>query len=214
MKFERTLVFEPYILEAIHGARLSYGSNEKSDSYILPRDDGTLWLHIGPEDEKFIRNRVLAGVSGEDKLLRTIPVSVFITAPIKFWVELDTYRIGTTRQSSSLMHRLATKGEFTPDDFEVRDPGSPRFRRMLNDLNEAYREWLDAGGRRNDKYVEWTDWQDLVPRSYLYKSHWYGSYANLRNIYFQRRNHRMKQWKEFVSWIQELPHSWIITAEK
>lgn len=217
MDFKHTIMDERFISEAIYGARLSYGNNAKSDSELIP---GALngashsYCLIGPDDRRFLEARLGAGISGEDKFLRTIPVSVVITAPLKWWVELDTYKIGTVRQSASLMHRLSSKGAFTAKDFEVRNPYDPRFVRMLEDLNEAYQEWMEAGARRHDKYPEWTEWQDLIPRSYLYESHWTANYATLRNIYFQRRHHRMRLWQDFIGWMESLPHSWLLTYER
>ena len=209
MKFENTIIDERFILAAIHGARLSYGNGKNSDSELF---DGMLCM--GVEDTRFLQARLGAAVSGENKFLRTIPVSVVISAPMKFWTELDTYKIGTTRQSSSLMHRLASKGHFTIGDFDVLDKSDSTFLAMLASLNHGYDKWLETGSMRHDKNPVWTQWQDMIPRSYIYTSHWTANYAVLRGIYFQRRNHRMRQWQAFVEWINSLPHSWLITFEK
>ncbi len=211
MKIDRVLVYEPFIREAILGARLSYGSGGKSDSSLVGDT-----LIIGDDDRKLCR-KLLVGAIGEDKFLRSIPVSAHITAPLKFWVELDTYKVGTVRQSSSLMHRVASRAEFTKEDFEIEDEQwtEPRMQVMLANLNGAVQDWLNTtSGRRTDKWPEWTLWQDLVPRSFRYISHWYANYAVLSNIYYVRKNHRMSsQWRPFCQWIESLPHSWLITRE-
>lgn len=213
MKLEHTHVSQEFIIYAIWGARLSYGNQRNSDSTMgFGMDD--FELTVGSEDERFLKARLSASVQGENKFLRTIPVSVFITAPLKWWIELDTYKIGTVRQSSSLMHRLASKGRFTPDDFDVLDSADPAFLSILGALNAEYDHWIATGARRNDKYPEWTAWQDLIPRSFVYESHWFANYAVLRNIYGQRKNHRMAHWKTFLDWIDTLPHSWLITYQK
>lgn len=210
MQFKGTNVEQSFIKQAILGARLSYGNGKNSDSMLKMFE-----LHIGPEDERFLKARLNASAQGENKFLRVIPVSVFITAPLKWWVELDTYKVGTVRQSSSLMHRLASKGRFAPDDFDVLDSADPSFLAILDTLNAEYDKWIASGARRHDKYPEWTAWQDLIPRSFLYESHWIANYAVLRNIYFQRKDHRMVHWKKFLEWIENnLPHSWLITYQK
>lgn len=208
LEISRTIVDERFIQEAILGARLSYGNGKNSDSWFR----GSEFL-IGPEDQRFLQARLSSGVHGEDKFIRCIPVSFRINAPLKWWVELDTYKVGTTRQSSSLMHRLTSRGHFTVDDFAFRDPTAAHVQNILADLNRLYDLWMAQGPRRSDTQGEWTDWQDLIPRSYLYESQWVASYAVLRNIYFQRRNHRMGLWKVFLDRLDTLPHSWLISYE-
>jgi hypothetical protein len=205
LTINRWRVNQGYILDAISGSRLSYGSGGKSDSALDA--EGSLWL--GDVDRAFVEARIAAGVAGEDKLLRTIPVSAFITAPLRWWVELDTYKVGTVRQSSSLMHRLASRGHFTADDFTTTT--APQAVALVNELCAA---WLAAGGRRNHSSPEWVALQDAIPRGYLYTSHWCASYAVLRNIYAQRRHHRQGEWHAFCAWAASLPHGWMIAYQK
>lgn len=223
MQVTDTLIDPRSILAAIQGSRLSYGSNAKGDSHVdlvvaeqlLSRMPDVHYTFVmGEIDRKFCEQRIAAGVAGEDKFLRTIPVSCTIRAPLKWWVELDTYKVGTVRQSNSLMHRTKAKGLFTDDDFDVTDTfrASPYFRTMVDNLNAVTALWLESG-HRSDKWDVWTDWQDMVPRSYQYTSHWTANYAVLRLIYRVRKNHRMSsQWKPFCSWIESLPESWLITS--
>ena len=200
LEITRTLVHEPFIFEAIDGCRLSYGSNEKMDSL----DDNA--LVIGPVDRAFCEARLATQARGEDKFLRTIPVSVWLRAPLRWWVELDTYKVGTARQSSSLMHRMARDGELSADDFTTStDPA------LVVLANTKYYAWLQSGAKRNFTSREWLEFQDSIGRGFLYTSHWSASYAVLRNIYGQRRHHRMGEWRAFCVWVETLPHSWLIT---
>lgn len=215
ISFSRTLVDERFIYEAILGSRLSYGNGKNSDSmvfYVPEVDD--FRLNLGMEDRRFIEARLNSGVHGEDKLTRCIPVSVRIKAPLKLLVELDTYKVGTVRQSSSLMHRVASRGHFVVEDFAFRDPTADHVVNLIAEINRLYDLWIAEGPRRSDTQGEWTDWQDMIPRSYIYDSQWFTSYAVLRNIYFQRKNHRMGLWKDFLGWMEALPHSFIITHER
>jgi hypothetical protein len=209
IEFKRTLVYQPYILEAVLGARLSYGSGSLSDSYITEGDDiEPPAVIIGSEDQKLIRKLVRAG-GGEDKLLRCIPVSVVIKAPLRWWVDMDTYKVGTVKQSASLMHFLKRNGHFTAGQFtDTTDP------RLIDIANEKFDAWVAAGAKRNYTSKEWEELQDAISRGYLYTAQWFGSYAVLRNIYFQRRHHRQGEFREFCRWIEGLPQSWMITLEK
>ena len=186
-----------FILDAIRGGRLSYRSEGNSDSYL----DSYRRLILGEDDKRWIKDRFKARAVGETKFLRTIPISLFIAAPLKWWVELDTYKVGTVRQSDSLMHRTPKRGKFTAADFDVSDnlATSSDFTALLAMLNQRWDAWCANGARRNDRQSrEWTELQDLIPRSFVYTSHWYASYEVLRNVYWQRRHHRMSgQWATF-----------------
>lgn len=200
--FSSIRVYQQSILDAIMGSRLSYGSNSKSDS-LMDGDE----LVIGPEDKKFLQARITAGVGGENKFLRCIPVSVFILAPLRWWVDMDTYKVGTVRQSSSLMHYFKSRGELTAAQFtSSTDP------RLIDIANEKYRSWIASGGGTNFTSREWEEFQDSIPRGFLYTSQWCGSYAVLANIYRQRRAHRQKEWRSFCMFIECLPHSWLMTT--
>lgn len=209
LEFSRTLVYEPYVLEAILGARLSYGSGEKSDSEVVfPEHARTPYVEIGPEDRKLLTKLTLAG-GGEDKWLRCIPVSVFIRGPLRWWFDIDTYKVGTVKQSASLMHFLKRHGRFEAGHFtDTTD------QRVIAVANEKFDAWVSAGARRNYTSREWLELQDAIGRGYLYTAQWFGSYAVLRNIYFQRRYHRQGEFREFCAWVEGLPHSDFITLEK
>lgn len=204
-------VDEGFLHDAILGARLSYGSGAQSDSFI--DDEGT--LIIGEADKVLLSKLIRAG-NGEEKFLRTVPVSAFVRAPMEWWRHFDTYKVGTTKQSDSLMHRVRSRGEFSRSDFDLseEDWNDDRISAMIDMLNLMVREWIANSGRRNDTSDEWKRWHKMVPDCYLYTCHISVSYAVLRNIYRQRRNHRMSsQWRPFCDWIEELPNSWLITEQ-
>ncbi len=153
LKISRTLVYEPFILEAIQGARLSWASTHKSDSQVVISGQRHEVV-IGPEDEKLIKNRLLGGAAGEDKFLRAIPVSVWFEAPLRWFFDADTYKIGTVKQSSSLMHYFKSRGELTAANFtETTD------QRLIDIANEKYRAWVAAGGKTNFTSREWEEFQ-------------------------------------------------------
>lgn len=212
-----TLVDERFILAAIKGCRLSKRSVHKMDSRLVnglhgASDGSTQWQSycvIGPEDERFVRARILGDNDAERKLLRAIPFSVFITGPLRFWFDLDTYKIATVKQSSSLMHYFKSAGELRPDDFTPTTDS-----RLIAIANEKFRAWLAVGGKATSDCIEWEEFQDAIGRGVLYTAQWEGSYATLRNMYFQRRHHRQGEFHQLCDWVRTLPASWMITLEK
>ena len=200
----RTRTSGGFMLDSIDGARLSYGSGANADSTL----DGDA-LTIGPNDTALCRRLVLAG-GGEDKFLRTMPVSVFIQAPLRWWFDADAYKVGTVKQSSSLMHFMVRHGEFKPAHFTATTDS-----RLIAIANEKFAAWVAAGGRRNFKSVEWEELQDSIGRGYLYTAQWYASYAAVRNAFRQRRHHRQAEWRTFCAWATTLPYAdLLITLER
>jgi len=210
-----------YLQAAILGARLSYGSGDRSDTTI---DAASNTLTLGPEDAA-LTNRLIAGGgrSGEDKFLRTINLSIFMRAPLRFWVDLDTYKIappegGTTevagvtvKQSSSLMHvTRRNRPHFTRADF------SHTTDQRLSDLaNEKLGVWLAAGAKRTADDPTWLELQDAIGRGYLYTAQWSTNYAVLRNMYHQRRAHRQGEFRALCAWLEgNLPCAQWITQKE
>lgn len=200
---------------AIRGMRNPMNSWDKSDSFEFPPDeDGTPW--IGPNDLNRMKSLVKAGTD-HSKFMRMINVIMDITAPMYFNKELDTYKVGTVRNSCSTMHKIHSK-EFTLDDFshehlienlynvegflDVKEPLGVLKQDIIPMLN-FYRE----------RYIETKDkqywWQmiQLLPSSYNQKFTWQANYQVLRNIYFARRNHKLDEWHDFCNIIEELPYS-------
>ena len=155
---------------------------------------------IGPNDLALAQKLILAG-NEHAKFMRQIFVSVDITAPIYFFKEFDTYKIGTTANSTSTMHKL-TSEPITPDKFEW-DVNFGKYQDSVMDICEMLRQ----------KYVETKDkcyWRALVqilPQAWLQTRTVTMSYTNLRNIYFQRRSHKLIEWHKFCEWIKSLPYA-------
>lgn len=205
MKFERTDVwgFE----HAIRGMRNPLQSHSKSDSVFNAEfdSDGVI---LGVNDLD-LAQRLIKGGSEHRKFMRQIMVSVDITAPLYWWKEFDTYKIGTTANSTSTMHKLAST-EITIDCFEtddaedLSDSEDEEFMRDFAATTIASLEYL------RDRFNETKDmryWKELVrwlPESWLQTRTVTLSYENLRNIYFQRRGHKLSEWHTFTDWLKGL----------
>lgn len=154
-------------------------------------------VHAGPSHRKF---------------LRQIFVSVDITAPLYWWKEFNTYKVGTVANSCSTMHKIHDK-EFTLDDFSVEH---------LNDdvLNKPFKDIISCLNFFRQLYIQDHDkdnwWQmiQLLPSSYNQKRTVTMNYENLLNIYETRRNHKLDEWKDFCKWIERLPNAELITGEE
>jgi hypothetical protein len=206
--------------EAIRGMRNPMNSWDKSDTDIY--DCGVFELNIGPNDLDLMMRLANAGpVHG--KFRRMITVYVDITAPLYWWKEFDTYKVGTVANSCSTMHKIHAK-EFELDDFS-RDhldggyvcavQGNERFASWdilnltIRALNHYRKEFLET----KDKYYWWQMIQ-LLPSAYNQKRTVQLNYEVLANIYEYRKNHKLDEWVEFCKWIETLPYSEIITGEK
>ena len=207
MKFENTEVwgFE----HAIRGMRNPMNSWEKSDSgYVDKRFNDQ--FHIGPHDMELMKKLVNAGPEHR-KFLRQIFISVDITAPLYWWKEFDTYKVGTVANSTSTMHKLAitpiTIDCFEMDDFEdCKDNSNVYVSAIwiesitrLEKLRQTYNETKDK------RY--WKELIRLLPESWLQKRTVTMSYENVANIYSQRMNHKLTEWsKDFIQWANNLPY--------
>ena len=166
---------------------------------------------LGKKDKELMKRLVHAGPSHR-KFLRQIFVSVDITAPLYWWKEFDTYKVGTVANSCSTMHKIHDK-EFTLDDFSVEH---------LNDdvLNKPFKDIISCLNFFRQLYIQDHDkdnwWQmiQLLPSSYNQKRTVTMNYENLLNIYETRRNHKLDEWKDFCKWIERLPNAELITGEE
>lgn len=177
------------------------------------------YAFIGPNDLDLAHRMIQAGTS-DSKFLRQIFISVNITAPLYWWKEMDTYKIGTVANSTSTMHKLATTPItldcFETDDFsrkivlteESTDEGD--FGYFVDDFSKDIIKYLEI---LRVKYLETKDkkyWKELIrwlPNSWLQTRTWSANYAVLRNIYFQRLHHKLTEWKQFCNWVEDLPYS-------
>lgn len=158
--------------------------------------------------------RSVAAGNDHGKFMRMITVTVDITAPLYWWKEFDTYKVGTVANSCSTMHKIQAK-EFTYDDFSMEHIGNvpncdPMYSEALDyvimALNEARHCYLDT----KDKAYWWQMIQ-LLPTSYNQRRTVQLNYAVLRNIYHSRKNHKLNEWLDFCGWIKDLPYSELIT---
>lgn len=190
----------------IEGARNPLNSWDKSDSGWDTDGNYT----IGERDRDLLLRLSRAG-SDHGKFRRMIPVLVTITAPLYWWKEFDTYKVGTTANSCSTMHTIHKK-PFTSDDFsdELLQVGSvDTFNSIIDDLNFNRQMFLDTGAREF-----WDSIIQMLPTSYNQRRTVALNYEVLRNIYFARRNHKLREWHILCDWITTLPESEIITVER
>lgn len=203
IKFENTSVFN--FQNALRGARNPLNSWAKADSEY---DGNGNLLVLGPNDARMTHNLITAGTEHR-KFLRQIFVSVDITAPLYLFKELSTYKIGTTANSCSTMHKIAAK-DFALDDFShehLFDESRAALEETIKQLN-YWRNIYNNGNETfapKDKAVWWQLIQ-LLPSSYNQMRTWTGSYENIFNMYHQRRNHKLDEWREgFTAWVESLP---------
>ena len=210
MKFEDTEVwgFE----HAIRGMRNPMNSWEKSDSYYGNNEIGLESYVIGENDMKLMKTLIKAGPEHR-KFLRQIFISVDITAPLYWWKEFDTYKVGTVANSCSTMHKLKDT-PITVDCFEM--SGHEDIPMVLNASGETDDFWywlIEALEYLRQKYLKTKDkkyWYELIrmlPESWLQKRTVTMSYENVANMYSQRMNHKLTEWsKDFIQWADNLPY--------
>ena len=184
---------------AIRGMRNPMNSWDKSDSHF---EWGGKDFSIGEADLALMKKLVHAG-SDHRKFLRQIMVSMDITAPLYWWKEFDTYKVGTVANSCSTMHKIHAK-EFTLDDFSHEHLTS-HFKTDLEcvvlSLNYARRKFLET----KDKDYWWQMIQ-LLPSSYNQLRTVTLTYENLLNMYRARKDHKLDEWRRFCEVIAELPY--------
>lgn len=234
IKFERTEVFG--FEHAIRGMRNPMNSWRKSDSghemlYVDQNGDENYAadITIGPNDLDLMKRLRNAGTDHR-KYLRMIVVYVDITAPLYWWKEFDTYKVGTVANSCSTMHKIYAK-KFTLDDFSAEHLYSDEldfFKELISHLNGARELYLES-----KKKEDWWQMIQLLPSSYNQKRTVMLNYEVLANIYKSRKNHKLDEWAEtklvgdcpanmypnkftigFCDWIKTLPYSELITGEE
>lgn len=233
--------------EAIRGMRNSWNSWDKSDSgmaYVpdvdvpwggsISRSASKQEFCIGPNDFALMKKLVTAGPDHR-KFLRMITVYVDITAPLYWWKEFDTYKVGTVANSCSTMHTIAERpfawGDFSNEHLtsgwigkdksgtNVILPGPVECLEntivMLNRLRDTYLEVCKKSDSSKDMPLAkdvWWQMIQLLPSSYNQKRTVMMNYEVLANIYESRKGHKLDEWRAFCSWIEELPYSDLITG--
>lgn len=214
---------------AFHGLRNPMNSWDKSDSNyssdIVWTEENKIKYNfnkvisydyvIGPNDLK-LAQRMIGGGTEESKFMRQIFVTMDINAMLAWWKEMDTYKIGTTANSCSTMHKL-TSEEITAKNFsfddEVLKGISKDYNldtlyhlvairdRIVEECEELRQQYL----KTKDKRL-WRMLIEILPSAYMQKRTWTANYQVLRNIYFQRRNHKLQEWRDFCGVIENLPY--------
>lgn len=213
MKFEDTSVYNIY--NAILGARNPKNSWNKSDSVFKGYNGKIENTEIGENDLKLAQTLIKAG-SEHRKFMRQIFVSVDITAPIYWWKEFDTYKVGTVANSTSTMHKL-TSTPITEECFEHEElserinPMSEVIKRhRLSDIDylERLRKEYDNIVNKDIKREIWKALIEDLPESWLQTRTITMNYENLYSIVRHRKNHKLTEWSEsFMAWVKTLPYA-------
>lgn len=234
IKLENVVLASPEQMEfIIQGMRNPMNSWEKSDSG-MGCDDSLCGSHcafssqwcgntpryvLGENDHSLMQRLSNAGTEHR-KYMRMMPVYVRITAPLYWWKEFDTYKVGTVANSCSTMHKIAEK-EFEWNDFStehlirVRDSHlgdivpTLIFDSVVHGLNYWRNQYLETKSKD-----DWWQLIQLLPSSYNQTRNAMLNYEVLANIYKQRRNHKLDEWQEFCKWIESLPYSELIIGFK
>lgn len=180
------------------------------------------YLIVGENDHSLMQRLSNAGTDHR-KFMRMLPVYVQITAPLYWWKEFDTYKVGTVANSCSTMHKIQAK-EFTLDDFSYEHICIRQSMDMIKDTIDALNVFRDVylnGGNlryengnvrcfgKKDKDIWWQMIQ-LLPSSYNQTRNVMMNYEVLANIYKSRKDHKLDEWRSFCKWIEDLPYSELI----
>lgn len=171
-------------------------------------------LVLGTNDVNLMKKLAKAGTDHR-KFMRMMPVYVRITAPLYWWKEFDTYKVGTVANSCSTMHKIHAE-EFTLADFSIEHLDDDRsgavsnaewLEYLIHHLNRDRRRFIET---KDKKY--WWQMIQLLPSSYNQTRNVMLNYEVLANIYHSRKNHKLDEWRDFCKWIEEkVPYSWLIT---
>lgn len=197
---------------AIRGMRNPLNSWERSDSEWEYNEitDG-LKLNIGMNDLTLMYDLVRAG-SDHSKFMRMINVTMDVTAPLYWWKEYDTYKVGTVANSCSTMHTIHKK-EFELADFShehLVGSAEGALSIVIDTLN-MYRNLFLTTSNSEEKKEYWWQLIQLLPTSFNQKRTIQLNYQVLRNIYHARKNHKLDEWRYFCTMIEKLPYSDLIT---
>ena len=206
IQIERTSVMN--LEGAIRGARNPMNSWAKSDSYY---DENGQFV-LGPVDLDFGHRLAVSG-SDHRKFLRQVFVTVDITAPLYWWKEFDTYKVGTVANSCSTMHKIHAKA-FERDDFshDRLDEGGLALLDAIVDYLECERQKFIAN--KEDRQ-SWHNMIQMLPSSFNQMRTVTLNYENLISMYYARRNHKLAEWHTLCDWIASLPYAreWILVKD-
>lgn len=227
IKLENVVLASPEQMEfIIEGMRNLMNSWEKSDSHTC-RQDGSFCMEcehkrgycLGKNDLSLMQCLSNAGTDHR-KFMIMMPVYVRITAPLYWWKDFDTYKVGTVANSCSTMHKIAAK-EFEWDDFSTEHLTRVRdshlgdtvptlvFDSVIHGLNFWRNRYLETKSKD-----DWWQLIQLLPSSYNQTRNVMLNYEVMANIYKSRKNHKLDEWREFCYWIESLPYSELVTGEE
>ena len=175
-------------------------------------------LRLGPNDKNLMKKLAKAGTDHR-KFMRMMPVMVRITAPLYWWKEFDTYKVGTVANSCSTMHKITEKA-FNLKDFSHEHLDHLSLRLLedvivkLNANRNEYLEYVKDDDTDRTKKDYWWQLIQLLPSSYNQTRNVMLNYEVLYNIYHARKNHKLDEWREFCKWIETLEFSFLIIGEK
>lgn len=209
IKLENVVLASPEQMEfIIEGMRNPMNSWDRSDSTIVKTDhEVDDYIDIGKTDYLLMQRLSKAGTDHR-KFMRMMPVYVRITAPLYWWKEFDTYKVGTVSNSCSTMHKIHDK-EFTLEDFSTEYLSYPSLKNLkdiIKCMNDYREEYLKDKEKHN-----WWQMIQLLPSSYNQTRNVMMNYEVLANIYQWRKDHKLDEWREFCKWIEGLPYSELIT---
>lgn len=239
IKLEHVVLASPEQMKfIIEGMRNPMNSWEKADSgngcdsgfcsgpcAFSPQWCGNTPRHVLGENDHSLMQRLSNAGTDHRKFMRMLPVYVRITAPLYWWKEFDTYKVGTVANSCSTMHKIQAK-EFTMDDFSCEHIHIRQSTDVLKETIDALNVFRDVylnGGilsyengnqrcyEKNDKEIWWQMIQ-LLPSSYNQIRNVMMNYEVLANIYKSRKDHKLDEWRSFCKWIEDLPYSELITG--
>lgn len=229
IKLEHVVLASPeqmeFIIEGMRNPMNSWGKSDSEIKYESWHDMSGGECILGHNDRSLMQRLSKAGTDHR-KFMRMLPVYVRITAPLYWWKEFDTYKVGTVTNSCSTMHKIQAK-EFTLEDFshEHLDAFVPENENHITIEGVEFISLNTEGHLRmvvhhlnfnREKYLETKDerfwWQmiQLLPSSYNQTRNVMMNYEVLANIYKSRKDHKLDEWRDFCKWIEELPYSELI----
>lgn len=211
IKLEHVVLASPEQMEFIvEGMRNAKNSWDKSDSEFETAGYDIIDFNLGEADHGLMQQLSKAGTDHR-KYMRMMPVYARITAPLYWWKEFDTYKVGTVSNSCSTMHKIGDK-EFTLEDFSIENLdgliGNAGINYIIDCLN-FYRSCYVKSKSKGD----WWQMIQLLPSSYNQTRNIMMNYEVLANIYRSRRCHKLDCWREFCDFVETLPYSELITGE-
>ena len=217
LKIEKTVLPSPEQWEIIvEGTRNPMNSWNRMDSYTTHIEDpetmetADFEFFLGENDHDLLL-RLAKGGSVHAKYRRMIPVMFTVTAPTFWWIEFDTYKVGTVRNSCSKMHKIHVE-PFTLDNFS--HEGCDEIPWVMVHLQNTVDmlEWLRKKFNETQDKRFWRALIELLPHGYMMKATISLNFEVLANIYHSRKNHKLDEWHTFCRWIESLPYSELITG--